>query len=183
MENEMLDSIIGIMGDEKYSPWAILFVGIISSAIGYLVREFLENSKRKKEEKLYVYEKFHEYLMSYINLYEEYQQNNMLRKRNTMEDRIEIISHNMQHLLTKCELSLPAELLQKLKDLSYLYDKFAHRISYQGDLKEFDNNLKDLREKTLEIKSVLEEKINKKTSIETIKSFLSLLTHRTSLFH
>ncbi len=94
-----------------------------------------ENEKTVFEETMssFVFKKFHEYLSKFVNLWEQYKEDEMVRMGHRIEDEIDIIAQNMQNLIAKSEFEIPSGKLEPIKNLAIKYDKFAHRFGYVGD--------------------------------------------------
>lgn len=103
--------------------------------------------------------KFHEYLTKFVNLWEQYKQNKMMRIGHRLKDEIDVISQNMQDLVAKSELEISSEKLKPLKDLANDYDEFAHRRGHMGDREEFNRDGEELYQKTIKLKENITEEL------------------------
>ena len=69
----------------------------------------------------FVFKKIHEYLSKFVNLWERYKDDEMVRMGHRIEDEIDIIAQNMQDLIAKSELEIPSEKLEPIKELAIKY--------------------------------------------------------------
>ncbi len=118
-----------------------------------------EKSVFKESMSSFLFNKFHEFLSKFANLWERYKKDELMRIGHRIEDEIDIISQNMQDLIAKSELEIPSEKLGHLKDLAFGYDKFSHRLSYLGDRDEFNKEGEELYQKTIKLKEIIKEEL------------------------
>lgn len=136
--------------------------------IGYTVKlvESIKNTLGEKEKtvfkesmKTFIFKKFHEYLTKFVNLWEQYKQNELKRIGHRIEDEIDIIAQNMSDLIAKSELEVTTGELEPLKNLADGYDSFAHRRASIGDRDAFNREGEELYQKTIQLKEIVKEKI------------------------
>ena len=120
-----------------------------------------ENGKTVFEETMssFIFKKFHEYLSKFVNLWEQYKEDKMVRMGHRIEDEIDIIAQNMQNLIAKSELEITSEKLEPIKELAVKYDKFAHRFGFIGDYEEFNKDGEEIYHKTLELKEIITKEL------------------------
>lgn len=120
-----------------------------------------ENGKTVFEETMssFIFKKFHEYLSKFVNLWEQYKEDKMVRMGHRIEDEIDIIAQNMQDLIAKSELEITSEKLEPIKELAVKYDKFAHRFGFIGDYEEFNKDGEEIYHKTLELKEIITKEL------------------------
>lgn len=139
---------------EEQIGYTVELVESIKSTLGERERTVFKESMKS-----FIFKKFHEYLTKFVNLWEQYKQNEMMRIGHRMEDEIDIIAQNMRDLIAKSELEITTGELEPFKNLAVGYDDFAHRIAYIGDREEFTREGEELYQKTNELKEIVKEKI------------------------
>lgn len=158
--NTLVDTLINIIND-NLSDWAIFFLGIVFTILIAVFSGFAKyiwvKFNQPRNENSFILEKFHGYVTDFINLYDSYQQDSYSYMRNRLEDKMETISHNITHLVSRSELKIDVSILTQLKSIANDYDVFAHRIKYSGG--NGDDELARMYQKTLEIKELLEQRI------------------------
>lgn len=139
---------------EEQIGYTVELVESIKSTLGERERTVFKESMKS-----FIFKKFHEYLTKFVNLWEQYKQNEMMRIGHRMEDEIDIIAQNLRDLIAKSELEISPGELEPFKNLAVGYDGFAHRIAYIGDCGEFNREGEELYQKSIELKEIVKEKI------------------------
>lgn len=154
--NTLVDTLINLIKDNR-SDWAIFIIGMVVTIIFAafsVAKKIWEKLNQPRTEKTFILEKFHGYITDFINLYNSYQQDSYSYMGNRLEDKMETISHNITHLVSRSELKIDASILKQLKRIANDYDAFAHRIKSMGET--VDDELAKMYQETLEIKELLE---------------------------
>ena len=134
--NTLFNTLMNLVKDNP-SDWVIFVLGLIVVAffavLSVVARTVWIKFSQSRKEDAFVLGKFHGYLTAFVNLYDSYQLDSYSYMGNRLEDKMEIISYNVTHLVSKSELKIDSNILNQLKSIANDYYTFAHRMKYMGE--------------------------------------------------
>lgn len=158
--NTLVDTLINLI-EGNLSDWVLFIISVVATILfavfSGLAKKMWDKFNQPRTEKVFILQKFHGHVTDFTNLYNSYQQDSYPYMDNRLEDKMETISHNITHLVSRSELKIDASILRQLNKIANDYNAFAHRIISMGETG--DDELAKMYQETLKIKELLENKI------------------------